>query len=357
MNIGIIGLPQTGKKTLFSLLVGKGALEHRGDPTKTARGVAEILDPRFDRLLEIYTPKKRTRAQVEILLPQRIEEQSVSKGDIFQNLAEVEVFCHVVRAFENDSVYHIWGSVDPVRDIEYVNTEFVLHDLLFVEKRIGRIEKDLRKVKDENAAKERALLEKLKTHLEAERPLRTLELAAEDRRVIASYPLLSAREMIVVLNVADTDVADAERVKRISERYAASKIACVQIAVEMEAEIAALGSEEERRAFMSEMGLEDNALHILTGQCIEALGLISFFTVASEEVRQWFVHRGATAVEAAGKIHTDLARGFIRAEVIQYEHLDRLGSEEKVKSAGKLGVKGRDYIVEDGDMLFVRFSV
>ncbi|MBP2681876.1 MAG: hypothetical protein H6Q78_1739 [Candidatus Krumholzibacteriota bacterium] len=191
MNIGIIGLPQTGKKTLFSLLVGKGALEHRGDPTKTARGVAEILDPRFDRLLEIYTPKKRTRAQVEILLPQRIEEQSVSKGDIFQNLAEVEVFCHVVRAFENDSVYHIWGSVDPVRDIEYVNTEFVLHDLLFVEKRIGRIEKDLRKVKDENAAKERALLEKLKTHLEAERPLRTLELAAEDRRVIASYPLLS----------------------------------------------------------------------------------------------------------------------------------------------------------------------
>jgi GTP-binding protein YchF len=357
MNIGIIGLPQTGKKTLFALLVGKGALEHRGDPTKTARGVAEILDPRFDRLVEIYAPKKRTRAQVESLLPQRIEEQSVSKGDIFNNLAEVEVFCHVVRAFESDSVYHIWGGVDPVRDIEYVNTEFVLHDLLFVDKRIQRIEKDLRKVKDEHAAKERGILERLKAHLEAERPLRTLEMTAEDRRVTASYPLLSAREMIVVLNVSDAAVTDVSRVEEISKRYAGQRIECVQIAVEMEAEIAALGSEEERRAFMSEMGLEDNALHILTGQCIEALGLISFFTVASEEVRQWFVRRGATAVEAAGKIHTDLARGFIRAEVIGYEDLNRLGSEEKVKSAGKLGVKGRDYIVEDGDMLFVRFSV
>ncbi len=204
MNIGIIGLPQTGKKTLFALLVGKSALEHRGDPTKTARGVAEILDPRFDRLLEIYAPKKRTRAQVEILLPQRVEEQSVSKGDIFNNLAEVEVFCHVVRAFENDSVYHIWGNVDPVRDIDYINTEFVLHDLVFVEKRIQRIEKDLRKLKDEHAARERMLLERFKTHLEAERPLRTMEMTAEDRRLIASYPLLSAREMIVVLNVADS---------------------------------------------------------------------------------------------------------------------------------------------------------
>jgi GTP-binding protein YchF len=357
MNIGIIGLPQTGKKTLFTLLVGKGALEHRGDATKTARGVAEILDPRFDRLTGIYSPKKHTRAHVELLLPQRIEEQSVSKGDIFHNLAEVDVFCHVVRGFENDSIYHIWGNVDPIRDIEYVNTEFVLHDLLFVEKRLERIDKDLRKVKDDRAAKERAVLERFKTHLETENPLRTMEITAEESRFVASYPLLSAREMIVVLNVADTDVANSARVEEIAARYAASRIECVQIAVEMEAEIAALGSEEEKRAFMTEMGLEDNALHILTAQCIEALGLISFFTVASEEVRQWFVHRGATAVEAAGKIHTDLARGFIRAEVIKYDDLDRLGSEEKVKGAGKLAVKGREYVVEDGDILFVRFSV
>jgi GTP-binding protein YchF len=357
MNIGLIGLPQTGKKTLFALLVGKGALEHRGDPTKTARGVAEIRDPRFDSLLKFYAPKKHHRAQVEVLLPQRIEEQSVSKGAIFHDLAEVEVFCHVVRAFENESVYHIWGSIDPFRDIDYVNTEFILHDLLFVEKRLERIGKDLKKVRDEHALKERELLGKFKGHLEVEHPLRTMDITPEEQRVIASYPLLSARELIVVLNVADTDVNDGKRVGEIRKRYAASRVGCVQVAAEMEAEIAALDSEEERRAFMEEMALEDTALHILTRQCIDALGLVSFFTVASDELRQWFIGRGATAVEAAGKIHTDLARGFIRAEVIKYDDLARLGSEEKVRSAGKLAVKGRDYVVEDGDILFIRFSV
>jgi hypothetical protein len=357
MNIGIVGLPQTGKKTLFSLLVGKGALEHRGDPAKTARGVADIMDPRFDGLLRIYAPKKHTRARVDVLLPQKIEEQSVTKGDIFRDLAEVEVFCHVVRAFENDSVYHIWGSIDPLRDIEYVHTEFVLHDLIFVEKRLRRIEKDLGKIKDEQAAKEKELLEKFKSHLEDEHPLRTLGVTPNEHKLIASYPLLSAREMIVVLNVAESGVSDTHRVSDIQSRYAAWKIGCVQVAVEVEAEIAALESDEEKRVFMEEMGLEDTALHILTRQCIDALGLVSFFTVASAEVRQWFVRRGASALEAAGKIHTDLARGFIRAEVIKFDDLDRLGSEDKVKSAGKLAVKGRDYVVEDGDILFVRFSV
>jgi ribosome-binding ATPase len=357
MNIGIIGLPQTGKKTLFKLLVGGGALEHRGDVTKTARGVAEILDPRFDSLVKIYSPKKLSRARVDVLLPQKIEENAVSKGDIFRDLAEVEVFCHVVRAFQNDSIYHIWGAIDPLRDIDYVNTEVVLHDLIFVEKRLQRIEKDLKKLKDEHEVKERELLEKFKSHLESERPLRTLHIGPEEQRLVASYPLLSGREMIVVLNVADSDVKETKLPGEVAARYAAWKIGCVQVAVEMEAEIAALESDEEKRAFMEEMGLEDTALHILTAQCVRALGLISFFTVASAEVRQWFIRRGATAVEAAGKIHTDLARGFIRAEVIKYDDLERLGSEDKVKSAGKLAVKGRDYVVEDGDILFIRFSV
>jgi GTP-binding protein YchF len=357
MNIGIIGLPQTGKKTLFSLLVGKGALEHRGDPTRTARGVADIVDARFDSLLRIYSPRKHHRAQVEVLLPQRIEEQSVSKTDIFHHLAEVDAFCHVVRVFENDSVYHIWGSVDPVRDIDYVNTEFVLHDLIFVEKRLERIEKDLKKAKDDHAAREREVLEKFKAHLEDERPLRTLSISPEERKAVASYPLLSAREMIVVLNVADAAESDAGKVAEIRSRYSDARIGCVRIAVETEAEIAALDSEEERKSFMTEMGLEDTALHVLTRQCIEALGLVSFFTVASDELRQWFVHRGASAVEAAGKIHTDMARGFIRAEVIRFDDLASLGSEDKVRSAGRLAVRGRDYIVEDGDILFIRFNV
>lgn len=357
MNVGIIGLPQTGKKTLFELLVGKGSLGENTDPKKTLRGVAEVLDDRFESLVEMYKPKKQTRARVDILLPQKIEEQSVSKGDIFKDLAEVEVFCHVVRAFEDDSIYHIWGAVDPVRDIEYVNTEFVLHDLVFVEKRMGRIEKNLMKVKDKSAAKELELLGRFKIHLENEQPLRTLEITSDEDKFVRSYPLLSQRELVVVLNVADSDVADTEKIAKLNERFAPSRITCIQLAVEMEAEIAALESESERKEFMEEMGIEETALHVLTRQCIDSLGLESFFTVASAEVRQWLVRRGSTAVEAAGKIHTDLARGFIRAEVIGLSTLLELGSEEKVKNAGKLGVKGRDYIVQDGDILFIRFNI
>jgi GTP-binding protein YchF len=262
-----------------------------------------------------------------------------------------------VRAFADDSIYHIWGSVDPARDIEYVNTEFVLHDLVFVEKRMERIEKDLMKVKDKSAAKELDLLQRFKIHLEGERPLRTLGITADEDKLTRSYPLLSRREMVVVLNVSDTDVAETKRIAELNERFVADRVSCLQLAVEMEAEIASLETESERREFMEEMGIEETALHALTRLSIDSLGLDSFFTVASEEVRQWLIRRGSTAVEAAGKIHTDLARGFIRAEVIKLSDLLELGSEEKIKSAGKLGVKGRDYIVEDGDILFVRFSV
>jgi GTP-binding protein YchF len=357
MNVGIIGLPQTGKKTLFELLVGKGAIGHNTDPKKTLRGVADVLDERFDDLVEIYTPRKQTKARVDILLPQRIEEQSVSKGDIFKDLAEVEVFCHVVRAFEDDAIYHIWGSVDPIRDIEYVNTEFVLHDLMFVEKRIERIEKNLMKVKNKSAVVEVELLKKFKSHLEDEQPLRTLEITTAEDKLIRSNPLLSLREMVVVLNVADSNGSATKQIEELNKRFAAVRITCLQLAVEMETEIAALETESERKEFMEEMGIEETALHVLTRQSIDSLGLESFFTVASEEVRQWLVRRGSTAVEAAGKIHTDLARGFIRAEVIKLDDLLELKSEEKIKSAGKLGVKGRDYIVEDGDILFIRFNV
>jgi GTP-binding protein YchF len=357
MNIGIIGLPQAGKKTLYGLLVGRTAMEHRGDPAKTARGVAEVKDSRLDILFDIYEPKKLQRARVDILLPRKIEEQSISKGDIFRDLAEVDVFCHVVRGFKDDSVYHMWGSVDPVRDIDYVNAEFILHDQIFVEKRIGKIEKDLRKFKNEVLLKEKDLLARLRGHLEAERPLRLVEVSPHENKILRNYPLLTAREMLVVVNVSDHEISDDTRIGELNKKYADDKIRCVQIAAEMEAEISALESEEERREFMSEMGLSATALNVLARQCIDALGLISFFTASSDELRQWLVRRGSSIVEAAGKIHSDMARGFIRAEVVTYEDLIELGSEEKVKNAGRLAVKGKDYVVGDGDILFIRFNV
>lgn len=357
MNIGIIGLPQTGKRTLFELLVGPGSAEHHADAKKTLRGVAEVQDPRFDKFVAVYNPKKQTRARIEILLPQKIEERAVSEGDIFRDLSEVEAFCHVVRAFESDTVYHSKGSVDPRRDIDFVNSEFILHDLLFIEKRLERLERDLGKVKDERMQKEREILLRLKAPLEEERPLRTVDIAPEDERVLRSYPLLSRRAMVVVLNVAEGDVSDRSQLDTMVGRYETDGIRCIQIAAQMEAEIAALETEAERAEFMEATGIMDTALHALTEACVNALGLISFFTVGPNEVHQWFVRRGANAVEAAGKIHSDLARGFIRAEVIKSADLFELGSEEKVKNAGKLAVKGRDYVVEDGDILFIRFSV
>jgi GTP-binding protein YchF len=356
VNIGIIGLPQTGKKTLFELLVGRGTLGAHHDPRRVVRGVADVQDARFDVLVDLYKPARQTRARVDALLLPQIEERAVSEGDIFRDFAEVEVFCHVVRAFEDDAVYHVSGSVDPGRDIDFVNGEFILHDLLFIEKRLERIAKDFMKAKSDHLARERELLERLRAPLEEEKPLRVVEIPAEDEKAIASYPLLSRRAMVVVLNVSDDDVAD-NRVPEFEERYGGRGIKFVQIAVRLAAEIASLEADEEREAFMRELGVEDTALHALTEKCIEALGLISFFTVASNEVRQWFVRRGALAVEAAGKIHTDLARGFIRAEVIRMADMLAEGSEEKVKAAGKLGVRGRDYVVEDGDLLFIRFNV
>lgn len=355
MNIGIIGLPQTGKKTLFQLLVGKGAAAIRPDAHALVRGVAEVQDARFDALVKLYNTKKTTRARVEVLLPPRIEERAVSEGDIFGELVEVEAFCHVVRAFQSQSVYHAMGSVDPMRDIDYVNAEFILHDHLFIEKRIGRIERDLRKAKDERAMREKDILVQLRPVLENEKPLRVTQLAEEDEKIINGYPLLTRRAMVVVLNASDDEVVD--RALPLQERYRDLGIQCIQARLGIEREIGALESAGEREEFMREMGIADTALHALTGKCIEALKLISFFTVGPNEVRQWFVRRGASALEAAGKIHTDLARGFIRAEVIKSAELLALGSEEKVKNAGKLGVKGRDYIVEDGDILFIRFNV
>jgi GTP-binding protein YchF len=355
MNIGIIGLPQTGKKTLFELLVGKGAVAPHGVGHALVRGVAEVQDSRFEALVKLYAPKKTTRARVEILLPPRIEGHAVSESDIFKDLAEVEAFCHVVRSFESQSVYHAMGSIDPVRDIDYVNAEFILHDLLFVEKRIDRIERDLRKIKDERAMREKDVLAHLRTALESEKPLRVIRLADEDEKLIKSYPLLSRRAMVVVLNASDDETTD--RAVPLNERYRELGLHCIQARFHIEREIAALESAAEREEFMREMGISDTALHALTSGCIDALRLISFFTVAPAEVRQWFVARGASALEAAGKIHTDLARGFIRAEVIKSADLFALGSEDKVKHAGKLGVKGRDYIVEDGDILYIRFNV
>jgi len=357
MNVGIIGLPQVGKKTLFKLLIGGATLDGHLDSRAPVRGVAEVADARFDRLVEMYQPRKDVRARLDLVLLPKIEEKSVSEGGIFKEMGEIDAFVHLVRVFENETVYHMWGDPDPAREVDFVQSELLLHDLVFIEKRFERIEKQLKKSKEDRLLKERDLMLRFRSHLEEEKPLRLLELDDAETAIISSYPFLSLRKMIVALNIADDDIGNTELITEMGARYADQGLSFVQIPVQAEAEIIQLETAAEREEFMAEMGIDDAAVHVLTSQCIEAVGLNSFFTVGEDEVRQWFVRRGALAPRAAGVIHSDLERGFIRAEVMKYDDLMEAGDEDALKAAGKHYLKGKDYEVVDGDILGIRFNV
>jgi len=348
MKIGMIGLPQTGKKALFELLTGHKPSENEAASGKPIHGVAEIRDSRFDALVAMYKPKKEVRARIELELLPKIEKDAISKGDIFTDIAEVDALCHVVRAFKDDSIYHASGSVDPKRDIDAINSELLLHDLIFIEKRFERLDKKVKQTKEEASIKERDLLAKLKAHLDKEMPLRTLDISADDNKLLTSYPFLTRKEMIIALNVSEDQLKAKPPVE--GENI-------MQVSAKVEAEIAALDSKEEREVFLADLGITEPAMNILTRLCLKTLKLISFFTVGQDEVRQWNVRAGSTAAEAAGTIHSDLQKGFIRAELIKLNDLKTLGSEDAVKAQGKFYLKGKDYIVEDGDILSIRFNV
>jgi len=348
MRIGIIGLPQVGKKALFELLTGHKPSENEVASGKPIHGVAEIRDGRFDFLTDLYKPKKNVRARIEIELLPKVEKDAISKGDIFDDIADVDAICHVVRAFKDESVYHVNGSVDPKRDIDMINSELLLHDLIFIEKRFERLDKKVKQTKEDASIKEREVLLRLKAHLDRELPLRTLELSQDDKKLLSSYPLLTRKDIIIALNVGESQLKDKPPVEGLN---------IMQVSAKVESEIAALESEEERKTFLADMGITEPAINLLTRLLLKTLNLISFFTVGQDEVRQWTVRSGSCAPEAAGTIHSDLQKGFIRAEVIKFNDIKELGSEEAVKSQGKFYLKGKDYIVEDADILTIRFNV
>jgi len=356
MKIGIIGLPQTGKKTLYHILTGTEHTAH-ADSQKPVIGTADIQDSRFDTLVNRYAPQKAVRARIDIALLPKMEKEAIVKGDIFKDIADMDAVCHVVRAFEDAAVYHVDGSVDPVRDIERINAELVLHDLLFVEKRMERIALSLKKLKDKKQEKELALLQKMKNHLEQEKPLRLLDIGTDETQIISSYPFITLKQMILALNVSDDQIGSDDLIGRLKPGCEKNRMEIMQISAKVESEIAALDAEEEKKEFLEELGIKEPALEILTRRCLNVLGLISFFTVGKDEVRQWLVKKGASAPAAAGVIHSDLQKGFIRAEVMQYEDLMEYRDETDLKKAGKAYLKGKDYIVRDGDILNIRFNV
>lgn len=357
MKIGIIGLPQTGKKTLFEILTAHKISEKDIVSNKNIKSIAEIKDPRFEKLLSMYKPKKDVRARIDIELLPKIEKDAIAKGGIFKDIADMDALCHVIRVFKDEAVYHVQGGLDPKRDIEAVNAELIIHDLIFVEKRLERIELNLKKMKNEGEAKEKEVLFKIKAHLDKELPLRLMDITADEKRMIASYPFVTRKEMILALNVSEDDIKNTALLEDIIRSYQPLKIEAMLVSAKVESEIAALETQQEKEEFLLALGIEEPAINSLTRLCIKALNLISFFTVGEDEVRQWTIRRNSLAPEAAGAIHSDLQKGFIRAEVMKYNDLTGFGSEEKVKEAGKFYLKGKDYVVEDGDILSIRFNV
>jgi GTP-binding protein YchF len=357
MKVGIIGLPQTGKKTLFQVLTGSIVPEQAGGAAKPLPGTAEIVDDRFERLVKLYQPKKEAPARIDLVLLPKMEQDTISRGDIFRDISDVDALCHVVRAFADESIYHAAGSVEPVRDVEMVNAELVMHDQIFVEKRIERLATSVKKIKDERQVKELELMKRLQAHLEGEQPLRLFPFTEEEELLTRSYPLVTRKELILVFNVGEDELGDTGLLDRVGERCRAGKMEAMIVSAKVEAEIALLDSEAERRAFLEDLGIAESALQMLTKLCLQALGRVSFFTVGKDEVRQWLVRAGSPAPVAAGVIHSDLQKGFIRAEVMKYDELMAHGSEAELKKAGKLYVQGKDYIVVDGDILNIRFNV
>lgn len=356
MKVGIIGLPQTGKKTLFQILTGN-EIKEPSKAFKPIPGAADILDSRFDKLVEMYDPKKNVRARIDLVLLPKMEAETISKGDIFKDIADMDAICHVVRAFENDAIYHAEGAVDAVRDFEMVNSELIMHDQMFVEKRIERLEAMVKKIKDEEQQKELVLMNRLKDFLEMEKPLRLIELTDDEEKMIRSYPFITRKKLVIAVNVSEDDLENETLLSTFKHSCEIQEIEFMLVSAKVEAEIALLDTQEEKDEFLEDLGIIQTALERLTNLCLKSLNLISFFTVGKDEVRQWLVREGAKAPQAAGVIHSDLERGFIRAEVFKYDDLMAAGNEAELKKAGKIYVEGKDYLVEDRDILNIRFSV
>jgi len=354
MRLGIIGLPQSGKTTLFN------ALTRATQPTGVAgkievhTAVVEVPDPRVDVLSRMFNPKKTIYAKVtyaDIAGLDGSSSKSGISGTLLNQLTQMEGFIHVVRCFEDDNVPHPQGSIDPARDLLAMDSEFVLNDLIAVERKLERLAEERKKGGGRDRAiieREGILFERMKEALEAETPLRDIEISPEEEKLFSGFGFLSRKPVLVVLNLAEGQAAP-----EIPYVHHHSQLVALQGKLEMD--IAQLSSED-AQMFMAEYGIEEPSLNRMIRLSYDLLGLQSFFTVGPDEVRAWTVKRGATAPEAAGEIHTDLQKGFIRAEVITYDDLVSLGGYAEARAKGKLRLEGKEYIVQDGEILNIRHS-
>lgn len=355
MKTAIIGLPMVGKTSLFTILTGVHEAARVG-VMEVRVGVTKVPDMRLDELAKLFEPPKITYATVEYLDFPSISKETLRDPSYLASLRVADALAHVLRLFPSDTVPHEKGSVDPLRDLEDVEMELILSDLVVVEKRMERLEKDRKKAKSPELDREFGLLERCKAALEANQALRSLELTAEEEKLIRGFQFLSQKPMLFVLNIGEADVP---RMRAIEEEYRAGVLAgrkgtaVTAICGKIEAELAEL-SAEEAGEYMASYGLTDSGLERLIAATYSLLGLMSFLTAGETEVRAWTIPMQSTAVKAAGAIHSDFEKKFIRAEVVNWKALMDHNGYPGVREKGLLRLEGKEYIVKDGDVLVIR---
>ena len=366
MKLGIVGLPNVGKSTLFNSLTKAGA-ESANYPFCTIDpnvGVVTVPDERLNVLGEMYHTKKIIPAAIEFVDIAGLV-KGASKGEglgnqFLANIREVDAIVHVVRCFENSNIVHVDGSINPLRDIETINLELIFSDLEILERRISKVSKVARN--DKSAAKELGLLNKVKAHLEDGKLAKTFEEVddEEEQAWLESYNLLTYKPVIYAANVSEDDLADDaannEGVQAVREYAKGEQSEVFVVCAEIEAEISEL-DDDEKKMFLEDLGLKESGLEKLIKASYKLLGLISYLTAGEQEVRAWTITEGTKAPQAAGKIHSDFERGFIRAEVVSYDDLIACGSHTAAKEKGLIRLEGKDYVVKDGDIMLFRFNV
>ena len=357
MKSGIIGLPQAGKTSLFKILT-KAQLGAQAMHSRDAHvGIAKVPDERLDRLSALYKPKKTIHATVEYVDLAAIGQEALKESAYSQRLREVDSITHVLRAFEDPAIP---GEIDPAGDARKVEEDLILSDLVQIEKRMAALEKDLKKMRTDDLVREQALLLRCNAQLESGQPIRALGLDADDRKRLRGFAFLSQKPILYVVNIGESselgkDLDAAVDRYKLAEMASHPNSGATAVCGKVEAELAEM-SDEEAAEFLGSYGLTESGLARLIRKTYELMGLISFFTVGDDECRAWTVPRGSRAQEAAGAIHTDLQKHFIRAETIRWDELLDAGSEANARSRGTLRLEGKDYVVEDGDVMNIRHS-